>query len=325
MKCVSIIIPVYNLEKYLVECLNSVSNQTYSNLEIIILDDGSDDQSLEICKNFESKDKRVKVFSHPNKGVSYTRNRGIEIATGDYLMFVDGDDYLEPFWVENYINAVEKSNADIVIGGLTFLLETGEMIRKTPLDLGEFTKNIWNCICTKENEIYGYAPNKLYRTELIKSNHVLFDEAMKAQEDLDFALSAYGIGEKIFVIDECGYIYRYVPGKRSHPLLQYMRNQLKLLRLAKCAMNIHMEQENVVIQKILDYLYTYIYYLPIDETFVEKCKKVEVQEGLRECLIQYSGTGEQVFVSKMVLKKKYHLLKTYFRIRHTLRRCLRRT
>lgn len=321
MKCVSIIIPVYNLENYLEECLNSIINQTYKNLEIILLDDESDDQSLKICKSFEVKDKRIKVSSHSNKGVSYTRNRGIELASGDYLMFVDGDDYLEPFWVEHYVQAAEKSNADIVIGGLTFWLQTGELIQKKTPTLGEFTKDIWNCICTKENEIFGYAPNKLYRTDFIKSKGVLFDENMEAQEDLDFALSSYDMGEKFTLIDECGYIYRYIPGKRSHPLLQYIRNQVKLLRLAKAALDLQVEQENIVIQKILDYLYTYIYYLTIDETFVEECEKLEVQEGLMECLKRYSGTGEQAFVSKLVLKRKYQLLKTYFRIRHALRRC----
>lgn len=324
MKCVSIVIPVYNLEKYLEKCLNSVINQTYRNLEIILLDDGSCDQSLKICQEYESKDKRIKVFSHHNKGVSYTRNRGIEIATGEYLMFVDGDDYLEMFWVENYVKAAELSNADIVIGGLTFLLENGEMMQKKPLVLGEFTKNLWNCICTKNSEIYGYAPNKLYRTEFIKSNGVLFDETMKAQEDLDFALSAYNAGEKFILIDECGYIYRYVPGKRNHPILQYMKNQLKLLKLAKDSVDLQKEQEIIVVQKILDFLYTYIYYLPINEKFVDECQKIEEQEEIQECLIGYAGTGEQAFVSKMVLKKKYRLLKNYFCIRHVLRRCLGR-
>ena len=324
MKCVSIVIPVYNLEKYLEECLNSVIHQTYTNLEIILLDDGSCDQSLKICQEFESKDKRIKVFSHPNKGVSYTRNRGIEIATGEYLMFVDGDDYLKPLWVENYVKAAEKSNADVVIGGLTFLLETEEMIQKKPLVLGEFSKNLWNCICTKNNEIYGYVPNKLYRTEFIKSKCVLFDETMKAQEDLDFALSAYNAGEKFILIDECGYIYRYVPGKRNHPILQYIKNQLKLLKMAKDSVDLQKEQEITVIQKILGYLYTYIYYLPIDEKFVGECQKIEEQEGLQEYLVGYLGIGEQIFVSKMVLKKKYRLLKKYFCIRHALRRCLGR-
>ena len=324
MKCVSIVIPVYNLEKYLEKCLNSVINQTYRNLEIILLDDGSCDKSLEICKGFESKDKRVKVFSHSNRGVSYTRNRGIGISAGEYLMFVDGDDYLKPLWVENYVKAAEKSNADVVIGGLTFLLETEEMIQKKPLVLGEFSKNLWNCICTKNNEIYGYVPNKLYRTEFIKSKCVLFDETMKAQEDLDFALSAYNAGEKFILIDECGYIYRYVPGKRNHPILQYIKNQLKLLKMAKDSVDLQKEQEITVIQKILGYLYTYIYYLPIDEKFVDECQKIEEQEGIQECLIGYAGTGEQAFVSKMVLKKKYRLLKNYFCIRHVLRRCLGR-
>lgn len=324
MKRVSIIIPVYNLEKYLVKCIESVINQTYKNLEIIILDDGSNDHSLEICKAFENKDGRVKVFSHPNQGVSYTRNRGIELSTGDYIMFVDGDDYLEVSWVENYIKVIEESNADVVIGGISFLIEADYVIRKKPQVLGEFSDDIWNCICMKENEIFGYIPNKLYCTEMIKTHNVIFDETMFAQEDFDFALSAYGVSKKIIVIDECGYIYRYISGKRNHPLLHYIRNQIKLLSLAESKVNLSSEQKIIIVQKIQDYLYKYIYYLPIDKMFVEKCKKIETIESIHKYLGKYSRAGEQAFVLKMILYKRYHLLKMYFCIRHILRGCLRR-
>ena len=115
-----------------------------------------------------------------------------------------------------------------------------------------------------------------------------------------------------------------MPGKRNHTIIQYIKNQLKLLKLAKDSVDLQKEQEITVIQKILDYLYTYIYYLPIDKKFADECQKIEEQEGLQEYLVGYSGTGEQTFVSKMVLKKKYRLLKQYFCIRHALRRCLGR-
>ena len=91
---ISVIIPVYNVEKYLRECLDSIVNQTFKDIEIICVDDGSTDKSLEILREYEQKDKRIIVISQPNKGVSTARNIGMQQATGKYMMFVDSDDYI---------------------------------------------------------------------------------------------------------------------------------------------------------------------------------------------------------------------------------------
>ena len=111
---VSIIIPVYNLENYIENCLKSIVAQTYKNLEIICIDDGSTDKSAEIIKSFAASDSRVKYFYHDNAGVSVARNHGLEIASGDYIMFVDGDDYLHYKAVELFAAEIEKSGCDIV-------------------------------------------------------------------------------------------------------------------------------------------------------------------------------------------------------------------
>ncbi len=111
---VSIIIPVYNLENYIENCLNSVVNQTYRDLEILCIDDGSTDKSAEIIKRFAVSDSRVKYFYQQNSGVSAARNRGLDEATGDYIMFVDGDDYLHYQAVELFVNEIEKSDCDMV-------------------------------------------------------------------------------------------------------------------------------------------------------------------------------------------------------------------
>lgn len=113
-KYVSIIIPVYNLENYIVNCLKSITAQTYENLEIICIDDGSSDKSAEIIKKIAEFDGRVKYYFQENAGVSAARNRGLEEATGDYVMFVDGDDYLHYQAVELFVNEIEKSGCDMV-------------------------------------------------------------------------------------------------------------------------------------------------------------------------------------------------------------------
>ena len=110
---ISIIIPVYNVEKYLHECLDSIINQTFKDLEIICVDDGSTDKSSEILEEYEQKDKRFTVISQPNKGVSAARNRGMQQAKGKYIMFVDSDDYVHPRFYELLLQALKEEGADI--------------------------------------------------------------------------------------------------------------------------------------------------------------------------------------------------------------------
>ena len=115
---VSVVIPVYNTEKYLEKCLDSVIGQTYGNLEIIIVDDGSSDGSPEICRDYAKKDERVTIISQENKGLAVARNVALDIATGSYIMFVDSDDWLEKEAVERLVFEAEKNMADAVFFGV---------------------------------------------------------------------------------------------------------------------------------------------------------------------------------------------------------------
>lgn len=110
---ISIIVPIYNTEKYLGNCLNSIINQTYKNLEIILINDGSTDNSLSICNNYKNKDNRIKIVNKTHTGVSDTRNIGIKNATGEYIGFVDSDDYIDKHMFEILLNNLENYNGDI--------------------------------------------------------------------------------------------------------------------------------------------------------------------------------------------------------------------
>ena len=116
---VSIIVPVYNGAKKLPRCLDSILGQTYENIEVILINDGSQDDSEKICREFAKKDSRIRVISKENEGVSATRNRGIEEAAGTYIQFTDCDDYLEKDYIENMVHAMELQDADLVIAGYT--------------------------------------------------------------------------------------------------------------------------------------------------------------------------------------------------------------
>ena len=122
---VSVIIPIYNVEKYLEKCLNTIINQTYKNLEIILIDDGSTDKSSTICDEYCEKDKRIKVIHKNNEGVSSARNKGIELSKGKYIVFIDPDDYVTDEHVEVLYDCIISNNVDLVISNLIDINEDG--------------------------------------------------------------------------------------------------------------------------------------------------------------------------------------------------------
>ncbi len=123
---ISILVAVYNVEKYIIECIDSIVSQTYKNIEIILVDDGSQDSSGKICDKFAEKDNRIKVIHTPNGGLSSARNYGIENAKGDFLIFVDGDDYISVEMTEKFYLSIIENNADIVIGGRLTTFESNK-------------------------------------------------------------------------------------------------------------------------------------------------------------------------------------------------------
>ena len=131
MECVSVIVPVYNVEKYIVECVESIRNQTYENLEIILVDDGSPDRCPEICDNYAAIDKRIKVIHKINGGLSSARNVGIKQASGEYITFVDSDDILHNFMIECMMSIIRIKNADMAVCLMTRDLRKSSMIIDT--------------------------------------------------------------------------------------------------------------------------------------------------------------------------------------------------
>ncbi|MBR3897728.1 MAG: glycosyltransferase [Bacilli bacterium] len=176
MPLISVIVPIYNSEKYLDKCLDSISNQSYKNLEIILINDGSTDSSLDICKKWKKKDKRIVLIDRENKGVSESRNEGLEIAKGDYISFVDSDDYLD----KDCFKTLMKNNKDYDIIVFNYYI-TNHNIKKIGI-----TDDIQNDFLTEifYNNVKGYLWNKLYKKALL--NRVKFDKTITMCEDLLF-------------------------------------------------------------------------------------------------------------------------------------------
>ena len=200
MPAVSVVIPVYNSEKYVEKCIQSVMAQTLPDLEIIIINDGSTDESGRILRELTQKDSRIVLLEQANQGVAAARNQGVEKATGKYITFVDGDDYLQEDYIELMYNLAEKETLDMVICGLTYVDEGGkELNRVVPgvykrLENEEWTFRV-SAVCSH-----------LYRRELWKRYDVKFQSGERG-EDMPISLFFAAICPRINTLPECGYYY----------------------------------------------------------------------------------------------------------------------
>lgn len=183
---ISIIVPVYNIEKYLDKCIDSIVNQTYQNLEIILIDDGSTDNSWKKCDEWAEKDKRIKVIHKENGGVSSARNVGLEIAKGKYIGFVDSDDYIEKSMYEIMYKEIKKSNIDLVICDY----QRVSFENKAENDLvSEYSVEVFDKLRMLQNfyPYFGVVWSCLFVKE--KLENIKFDEDMYVGEDLKFDCS----------------------------------------------------------------------------------------------------------------------------------------
>ena len=189
-KDISIIVPIYNAEKYLNKCIDSIINQSKKELEIILINDGSTDNSETIIKKYN--DKRIKYFKNKNQGIGKTRNFGIEKATGKYIMFLDSDDFLELNACEKMFEKAEKDKLDIVICDYYRYFDNGKKEEvKLPNFKNSSLKDNPNIIC---EHLSPWA--KIYKTDLLKNNNIKFVENLK-YEDAPFVIEALDCAKKI--------------------------------------------------------------------------------------------------------------------------------
>ena len=163
---ISIIIPVYKVEKYLEKCIQSVINQTYENLQIILVDDGSPDNCGKICDEYAKKDHRIEVIHKSNGGLSDARNKGLEIAKGEYIGFVDSDDYIEADMYEVLYNLLKQYNADVSICNFYTVSQEKIAIKNADNGIKEYNRIEILKEILLDNNIQSYAWNKLYKREL---------------------------------------------------------------------------------------------------------------------------------------------------------------
>ncbi len=220
MELISVIVPVYNVEEYLVRCVESIKNQTYRNLEIILVDDGSPDSCPDICDQMALDDTRIKVIHKQNGGQGLARNSGIEIATGKYVAFVDSDDWMSEDYIEKLYSAISQNNADIVIASHSVANDFENIIPqqlriKDGVYSGDDVKNKIllpiigpDVDCAKDVQIESAAWGKLHRLDIVKEKDIRFpSERVAVGEDMFFNAQYLYYSKCAVVINDFGYRY----------------------------------------------------------------------------------------------------------------------
>lgn len=231
---ISVIIPIYNIAPYLDRCISSVMKQTYQNLQIILVDDGSTDGSSEICDRYATLDERILVIHKFNGGLVSARKVGLCKVTGKYMAYVDGDDWIEPDMLEHLYYAAQESGAGVVCAGHFVDINIKSKIVKNKLEKGVYLlKDIRNVILSTgyffEQGITPYIWSKLFLTELVKEKQYIVDNRICVGEDLAVGIPTMLSAEKIHILDYAG--YHYVQRKNSiiHKRTENSMSQSKVL------------------------------------------------------------------------------------------------
>ena len=219
---ISAIVPAYNVEKYLERCVNSILIQTYENFEIILVDDGSKDQSVEICDKFAQEDNRIKVIHKENGGLSSARNAGMKIAEGKYIVFIDSDDDIEPNMFELMLQAAEENKADFVMTDYIRILKNNKKYLETSAIQGglyekkDMIQYIYPALLMGDNIDYGPVLSVcrcLYNRSFLNENNILFAEDVKWSEDNLFsAIVGYCANQFVYLKGKGLYHYYQNPG-----------------------------------------------------------------------------------------------------------------
>ena len=285
---VSVIVPIYKVEKYLSECVDSIRNQTLDDIEIILVDDGSPDNCPQICDEYKKIDSRIKVVHKKNGGLSSARNAGMKVATGQYIGFVDSDDYIEVDMYEKMYNTAKKYDVDFVM--CDYYKSYGSDKKEVSLEIDEGMYNkekikdiIYPQLIMTENIDYGpflAVWHCLYKNIFLKENDLYFDDIVKYSEDNLFS-SIVGYKSDSFYYMKGSYFYNY----------RYNPNSISTT-YKEDALDVYIEMNN----RLYDNFY--------------RCKEYDFKRQLSLHMIYYTlNYINQVLGSNLNLKEKYSKIK----------------
>lgn len=241
----SIIIPAYNSERTILRLLDSILSQSFRDFELIVIDDGSEDQTYQVLQKI--KDNRLRIYTQSNQGPAKTRNRGIKLAQGQYIMFMDSDDYIDPGYLAKYYHAITSQKADLVIGGYKHL-KNGKVDFTRRLRPGQFSKYIVvGPVC------------KIYRRAFIEQHQLSFLNTT-ASEDVYFSVTLYSKNPKIVIIDDISYNYCYRADSISNTAHKGFDTKVNILDLMKKINFTHIPDVALNQYFIIRYIIWYLLY-----------------------------------------------------------------
>lgn len=249
---ISIIIPIYNAEKTLVTCIQKIIEQTYSNWELLLINDGSKDRSLEICLKVQQIDVRIKTIDQPNGGASSARNAGLKAATGEWITFCDSDDYVGPYWLQNFVDMIQQ-NPD----NQTLFIQKINIYKQGIFDSIYYEQA--QGIMDKSTFLsghFGFVWNKIFKREIISNQHITFDTQVKLFEDELFVLTYLSHIKRIVVCHQAPqYFYEWpIYTDKYQKFINNISVQLRIYQLSKAILSTQPNGYHVLIYKFLNRL-----------------------------------------------------------------------
>lgn len=329
---VSIIVPVYNVSSYLEKCINSILNQTYRNIEIILVDDGSKDESGSICDLYSNRFSNIKVIHKKNAGLGMARNSGLKKALGEYVTFVDGDDFISEEHIMRLLESALITNADVCYGGYmkqigeTFVKQINPLNGKT-IEKDDILHFLIPRMCGKldysrVDEIQMSVCMAVYRRTIICDNNILFhSERELISEDFIFNLDYLNLSNIVTISDSCGYFYRdnvnsltkvYMPNRLNKQILftQYLIKRVKDLGIyEECIQRIYSTffqwVRNIVKREARFYKQTGL--IKSIKNIKDVCNDPFVIQALEIYDDSYL-TKNAALLNKLIREKKYYLI-----------------
>ncbi|KKI91437.1 glycosyl transferase family 2 [Bacillus sp. SA1-12] len=340
-KKVSVIIPVYNAEKYIAQCIESLLNQTLKECEFIFINDGSKDDSRKIIDYYQKVDNRIMLINQENQGVSIARNKGLRVAKGEYIGFVDADDTIEKNMYKILYTSAKQCDCDIILSNFESEIEGHKAITRYPFPIGvtlvkEYIKQDILPYFLKEDNLNTVC-NKIYKNKIIIENNLTFPEKVPLGEDGLFNMSFFSLADKMKYLDYTGYFYREVKGSATRNIAEkdYFNRALevynmKLPEIYKELLmieEIHKLRSIKLIKNVMSYIYIYFTHskeLSLRQRF-KYIDKMIIDKDVRKALLvsyneMYSTFGRYEKAILELIKRRsiigLYFITTYSRLRN---------
>ncbi|WMX54272.1 glycosyltransferase family 2 protein [Peribacillus sp. R9-11] len=313
---VSIIVPVYQAKDYIRSSVESLLGQTYNNIEILLIDDGSNDGSEIICDELAKMHTVIKTIHQDNKGVSAARNSGIQQAKGEYLLFVDSDDFISPLAVEQLMKIIEQTKADIIFFDFIKVYSKQKVDVSANITEGLYSSEEFSDVFLQlvKTNIANNIGTKLYNAELIKNNNLLFSEKYNICEDISFCLNATRKSKQVYYLKEKLYFYNI--HENGSLMSSYKENFFEAERELYENIKHYLQEHNQFSKHANDYYDLYmtniltvlfneiIYNKNVKEVFY----KIMNDENVQEAMFHLKDLSvKKRFVYNLIWKRKYHM------------------